>query len=387
MTYFLRNGNTYRVTDEAAVDISRILPPANYIVKIDQYGNHFLEMTDSFPEPGKVYGDTLKNAERILNTFLARTPSTGVLLTGEKGSGKTLLAKQLGIDCHKIGIPVLLVNTPFCGDTFNKFIQDIEQPCMVLFDEFEKIYDSEAQPMMLTLLDGVYPSQKLFVLTCNDKWRIDQHMRNRPGRIFYMLEFNGLDVNFIREYCEDKLDEKSHIDSVCTLSALFDKFNFDMLKALVEEMNRYKETPQDAMRMLNSKPEYSERSVFEMSLIVDGELIEGARMSETRWSGNPLGAVANVSYMAGIAVNDNKKRKGKQRVTATAANIDNLVQLDWDEIDDRGEAIWKTVKFTSSDLAKVDAEKGSFIFKKDNASLTLTRYVESKFDYHSSKVF
>ncbi len=34
------------------------------------------------------------------------------------------------------------------------------------------------------------------------------------------------------------------------------EFNFDMLKALVEEMNRYNETPTDALAMLNAKPEF-----------------------------------------------------------------------------------------------------------------------------------
>ena len=29
------------------------------------------------------------------------------------------------------------------------------------------------QTHVLTLLDGVFPSRKLFVLTCNDKYRID----------------------------------------------------------------------------------------------------------------------------------------------------------------------------------------------------------------------
>jgi hypothetical protein len=67
---------------------------------------------------------------------------------------------------------------------------------------------------MLTLLDGVFPSKKLFILTCNDKWRIDKHMRNRPGCIFYMLDFKGLDADFIREYCEDRLDAKEYIERI-----------------------------------------------------------------------------------------------------------------------------------------------------------------------------
>ena len=87
---------------------------------------------------------------------------------------------------------------------------------MVLFDEFEKVYDSDEQEEMLTLLDGVFPSKKLFVLTCNDKWRVNQHMRNRPGRIFYMLDFTGLDEDFVVEYCHDNLKNLANIDGVLT---------------------------------------------------------------------------------------------------------------------------------------------------------------------------
>jgi hypothetical protein len=104
------------------------------------------------------------------------------------------------------------------------------------------------------MLDGTMTSQKLFVLTVNDTWSVSSHMKNRPGRLFYNIEFSGLGAQFIREYCEDKLEDKEQVEPVLQASALFDQFNFDMLKALVEEMNRYKETPFQALEMLNAKP-------------------------------------------------------------------------------------------------------------------------------------
>ncbi|HRZ82907.1 MAG TPA: hypothetical protein P5069_10620, partial [Candidatus Hydrogenedentes bacterium] len=45
-------------------------------------------------------------------------------------------------------------------EAFNTFMQAIEQPLVVLFDEFEKVYDDQEQQALLTLLDGVYPSNK-----------------------------------------------------------------------------------------------------------------------------------------------------------------------------------------------------------------------------------
>ena len=163
-----------------------------------------------------------------------RDASTGVMLTGEKGSGKTLLAKNVSFEAAKQGIPTIIINAAWCGDAFNSLIQSIEQPAIILFDEFEKVYDKDDQQQILTLLDGVFPSKKLFVLTCNDKWRVDVHMRNRPGRIYYMLDFAGLDHDFIRDYCADNLKAQEHTEAVCKISSLFDEFNFDMLKALID---------------------------------------------------------------------------------------------------------------------------------------------------------
>ena len=256
MAFFLKNGNTYRVTNEANVDLHYELPVGNYIVQQDPFQNLYLERIDSFEITGKIYGDTVKHTDRIFNTFMDRKSGTGVLLVGEKGSGKTLLAKNLTVKAAKQKIPTIVINQPWCGDKFNQLVQDISQPCVILFDEFEKIYDKEQQELMLTLLDGVYPSKKLFILTCNDKWRVDTHMKNRPGRIYYFLEFEGLEESFVREYCKDKLKNKKHSDQIVKIANVFSKFNFDMLKGLVEEVNRYNETPQQALGLLNIKPEF-----------------------------------------------------------------------------------------------------------------------------------
>ena len=155
MTYYLRNGNAYRVSDKMSLDIHEHLPAGNYIIQQDQQGNLFLEQIDSFNNPSKLYGDTTRNADRIINTFLDRSNSTGVMLNGEKGSGKTLLAKTLSIKCAEQDIPTIVINAPWHGDRFNQLMQTIEQPCVVLFDEFEKVYDKEEQESILTLLDGV----------------------------------------------------------------------------------------------------------------------------------------------------------------------------------------------------------------------------------------
>lgn len=350
MSYFIRNGNTFRVSAEEAMDLHKTLPVGNYTIKKDMFENLFLEMVDSFTPMKKLYGDTTRHADRIINTFNSRDVSTGVMLNGEKGSGKTLLAKTLSLEAAKAGIPTLIINEAWTGDKFNKFLQDIEQPCVVLFDEFEKVYDSQDQERALTLLDGVFPSKKLFVITCNDKWRVNEHMRNRPGRIYYMLDFKGLDADFIREYCEDVLEDKTHIEKIISIATLFEQFNFDMLKALVEEMNRYKETPQEALSMLNAKPEFNNSSKFDVQLFIQGVEMKRPNLQTVAWHGNPLSGVAHIDYDT---------------------------DPEGDDMDS-----YHNEAFTPNDIRKVDAQNGSFNYMNAAGNLLiLTRQKMTNYNY------
>lgn len=360
MTYFLKSGTRFNVSTREAMDLHEALPAGTYTVKFDKQGGCFyLEAIENFEVRGKIYGDTVRNTDRILNTFNDRTASTGVLLTGEKGSGKTLLAKMLAVQAADAGVPTIVINEPWCGEGFNAFMQMIEQPTVILFDEFEKVYDKDDQEKMLTLLDGVYPSKKLFVLTCNDKWRIDSHMRNRPGRIFYSLDFKGLEQDFIIEYCEDNLNNKTQIPSVCRVAAMFDQFNFDMLKALVEEMNRYDETASQAMRMLNAKPEFGGDSKYKVSLQIKGLDIPEDVIEQGVWTGNPLTNRVSIDY----------------KVYDTKPVVEGE-DPDWN---------WEDAKFTQEDLRQIDPTAGKFVFVNAAGDrVVLDRVKEKNFHYYDA---
>jgi len=95
-------------------------------------------------------------------------------------------------------------------------------------------------------------------------------MRNRPGRIFYLMEFGGLDEKFIKEYCEENLSNQDWITKVVEVSRLFDVFNFDLLASIVEESNRYGEDPSTLTDLLNAKPEYAGKSNYNVGLVING---------------------------------------------------------------------------------------------------------------------
>ena len=370
MSYYMKSGNTFRIATKESMDLHEQLPAGNYVVKQDQFENFFIEHIEDFTLPTKLYGDTARNTDRIINSFWNRDQSTGVMLVGEKGSGKTLLSKNISVELAKQGVPTIVVNAEFTGDKFNTLIQSIEQPCIVFFDEFEKVYDKDDQEKLLTLLDGIFTSKKLFMLTSNDKWRVDEHMRNRPGRIFYMVEFKGLDENFIREYCNDNLANKAHIDSIVNIASVFASFNFDMLKAVVEEMNRYNETPQEAMRILNVRAEFDGGTSYNVEVWRGDRKAD--RVSPSVWVGSPLSTQREIDISYWFK---HKKEAAKLLNETKAISIS-----DEDVEDDSGNG-WHEKSLNNSNMVKYNASSGQFIFEKDDITVILSKEVPKYFNF------
>lgn len=289
MTYYVTAGNTVKIVSEDQLKVSGKLPVGTYTVCHDEMsGAWWLQRIEDYTFEGKVYGNVDKMTQRIHDTFADRGKATGVMLAGEQGSGKTLQAKLLSIEGYKRGISTITVNEPWFGEGFNTFMQSIDDEAIVFFDEFEKVYDKEDQERVLTLLDGAYPSRKMYVITCNDTYRINQHMQNRPGRIYYRLDYTGLEESFIREYAVENLQDQEQLEDLVKVSSFFAEFNFDMLKATVEEMNRYGESALDVMKVINAKPQDSNDSSYEFKLTVDGKEVSEGDLYEPEWRGNPL---------------------------------------------------------------------------------------------------
>jgi hypothetical protein len=141
---------------------------------------------------------------------------------------------------------------------------------------------------------------------------------------------------------------------------MIDQFNFDMLKALVEEMNRYDETPQEALKFLNAKPEFSNEAKYDVDLQIKGIDVP-KDLADTMWHGNPFTQMIGIDYKVATTPGD---RQEQDDFTAVL-NDDN----DWK---------WENAYFSQSDLKQVDAQTGKFIFVNNEGNRVVLSKVKEK---------
>ena len=144
--------------------------------------------------------------DRVLRNFNSNGKNTtGVLLTGDKGTGKSVTAKILAKEAN---VPIIVINPEIEEKYLEEFFKEFDQPVCVLFDEVDKYFDTSR---MLTFLDGMHKTaQKLVIMTANDENRLNRFIKNRCSRIRYYRHYNMKDD--AKEYAE-LICEAKHVEN------------------------------------------------------------------------------------------------------------------------------------------------------------------------------
>lgn len=214
-----------------------------YTVEIDRYTDDItFSIAPDLIMPEKLYEteDSSTFVNKVL-TYYNKTQdgTTGVMLSGLKGSGKTITAKNIAL---KSELPIILIDKGFRPSLLVKLFNKLANtPVCIMFDEIDKLGDDYDDDYLLRILDGANSSGKKLVLcTCNDANDINEYLKDRCSRIRYWRTFDELSPSLIQEILKDKLNDKDEVGPLTDFIVNnFGCISFDNVVSFVEEVNEY----------------------------------------------------------------------------------------------------------------------------------------------------
>jgi hypothetical protein len=242
-------GNDLKVTDR--------LPIGSYRVGFNKDNGFFLtEFPESVITDSKIYGVHESKVNKVLKAFEATNRNLGLILLGDKGMGKSLFSKLLTKKVLNRNMPTIMVEQYIPG--IANFLGSIDDEVMIMFDEFEKVFRKEEknshdpQEELLTLFDGLYNGKKLFCITCNNMWGLNDYLKNRTGRFHYLFTFEYPNADEVREYLKDHINECNYdkIEDVVSFS-MRAPVSYDSLRSIAFEINLSNESFAEIIKDMN----------------------------------------------------------------------------------------------------------------------------------------
>ena len=288
---YISNGSdvyVFKMDDKAIADQ---LEPMVYTLRYTNVTGYYLEITKAKLEtPAKIYGNVNDRVQQCLRTYADRNASTGILMTGDKGTGKSLLMSLLAnAAIDELELPVIMVTEAAAGTQFLSFIESLGE-CCIIFDEFGKMYESSnhrhepdtvPQSSLLSLMDGVDKTKRLMIITENSEMDINEFILNRPGRVYYHFRYRKLEEVSIRGYCEDHGVSERIIVDIIDLSRRSRIFSFDMLQSIVEEHLRFAGEIEDIVEDLNVDVREDSGPKLEILKVVEKETGQERQLYDT----------------------------------------------------------------------------------------------------------
>lgn len=223
-----------------------LTPGMVYNIKVDSYTRVVsLEETAPFSMPSKVYCTSRDRRfiDKVLNSYkLSENGFTGVMLSGLKGSGKTIMAKSIA---NESNLPIINIDKsirPWALKVLVELLCDTN--ICFMFDELDKLLEDYDDSALLQILDGADTKGKHMILfTCNNEECISEYLVDRCSRIRYWRKFGEISPSLIMEILNDKLNDKKEVESLTDfIKDNFEICSFDNIASFINEVNNYPTT-------------------------------------------------------------------------------------------------------------------------------------------------
>lgn len=249
----------FKQTEGSIVDQ---IPPGLYTIEFSPMVGYYLrKKADSIELPEKIYGSTIPRADRSFDIYDKTVEPLTIGLFGSKGAGKTLLANvlaQKGIDRN---MPVIDVSASFTIEKeYLAFIESLGS-VVVLFDEFlkklsnldipvdeESNYHAKrerantAQDNLLTFLQGTGNAKRLTILIDNDSAMLSQYIKDRPGRMRYLYNYEAIEPAVVEAVGQDAGLNAAQIEELVLYTQLT-QTTFDVMRVIIQEWTFFPGVP------------------------------------------------------------------------------------------------------------------------------------------------
>lgn len=205
MSEFLKLGNQIFPRPEG-IDYELVGGKVYNISFNDRIDEVYLEEDGELNLNFKVYSTDEEKLfmDRVVHHFETTDKnSTGVMLTGTKGTGKTVMAKLIA---KQSKLPILIMSPRTPTWVLTKFFSQVKTSICIIFDEIDKENNRWRKEDLLGFLDGVQlTAKKLVIMTCNNTNESDEYLQDRCSRIRYVKTFeSNSNERFLKELIKDQ---------------------------------------------------------------------------------------------------------------------------------------------------------------------------------------
>lgn len=193
-----------------------------YSIEMNSSGDPVLKIKPSFLHVN-LSGENKNIANLIISHYEKTKNNFGVVLEGCSGMGKTQVIKYV---CNVLQKPVLLVNDKYSGGFIKSVLDNVDCDCILVFDEFEKIYNKpEDSDSLLNIFDGLDTKNRVFsIVSINNRKNLSNFFFGRPGRFIFKFNFNSLKLEDAIDFITNEITIsdpsrlKSYLSYIANLS-------------------------------------------------------------------------------------------------------------------------------------------------------------------------